>query len=294
MQERIKQSSELSSIPMSLIPNGLDANRFCLGNKNNARKELGLDIEATYVLLAANNSRERRKGFYEALKLLQLLKKNMRLSNLIASGKLRILLCGHDTEGVKVPDWQVDYAGYVDYNQMHVVYQSADLLLFTSLEDNLPNIVMEALACGLPVVGHELGGVRDLVGNDGDGGFLFPIGENAKACTFLERIILDKPTRILLGKNARNRVEKHFTIETQSQAYIELYSKQISKLSSHHPQEKVSSEEEFKILFDALYEKIKNCDTDPEINPLEISAHRIIMQSKWVRLGQLLGILHKS
>lgn len=250
MLERAKKATPLLENKISFIPYGVDVEHFNQGEKLQARKKLGLDNDAFYVLLAANNSREKRKGFSEAISILASLEALPGISQLVKSGNLRILVCGHEANDVSIKRWQVDCAGYLDYLAMPLAYQAADLLLFTSLEDNLPNVVMEALSCGLPVVGHDLAGVRDLVGNDEK--CLFPIGETGLACSIIKKLIHDESARSLMGERGRKRIKEIFSIQHQAGAYLELYRKLTEEPLTYRKGKSVTREEEYSVLIEAL------------------------------------------
>jgi glycosyltransferase involved in cell wall biosynthesis len=293
MHERAMRATSFANNEKSFIPYGVDLGHFTPGDKLEARRGLGLDPEAVYILLAAHNNLELRKGFNEAAYLLEKLRGETDLSGKIMAGTLRILLCGHETGVVQIPGYRVDRAGYLDHQTMPLLYQSADLLLFTSLEDNMPNVVMEGLSCGLPIVGHDLGGVRDLVGKDGDCGVLFPIGETHRACSELVRLILDESSRRQFGKHARERMEEAFSLDHQAKGYQELYENLLSKSASAIGGKGVTRDEEYRVLLDAISEKTKVLAPKCQILMPEIESSRILLRSKWVRLGQALGICYK-
>ena len=104
---------------------------------------------------------------------------------------------------------------------MAAVYSAADLFVAPSLQDNLPNTVLESLACGTPVVGSHTGGIPDMV-RPGETGWLFETG-NAEAlrATLQEALA----TRDLTGLRPRCRevAEREYSLELQAERYKKLY-----------------------------------------------------------------------
>jgi len=100
--------------------------------------------------------------------------------------------------------------------------QNADLFVCPSLEDNLPNTVMEAMACGLPVIGTNVGGIPDMV-ESGVNGYLVKPGDSASLACALQRM-LDKTTDLKqMGRRSREICEAKFGGGTQARAYTALF-----------------------------------------------------------------------
>jgi len=91
-----------------------------------------------------------------------------------------------------------------------------------SLQDNLPNTVLEAMACGTPVAGFAAGGVGEAV-IDGQTGLLASTGDSIALAIALRRLLEDRPLARALGQEARRRVEKEYTVRLQALRYAALY-----------------------------------------------------------------------
>ena len=97
-----------------------------------------------------------------------------------------------------------------DRARMRAILSSADVYAFPSRHEGLPVAPLEAMACGLPVVGADANGVEDVVGDTG----IVVARENADALADALRALLDDPGRRAdLGQRARRRVEEHFALE---------------------------------------------------------------------------------
>lgn len=112
--------------------------------------------------------------------------------------------------------------GHLPPQQVRSHLQSADALLHSSLTEGLPNVVIEAMACAVPVVATDVGGTREAV-RDGVDGFLVPPRAPSAAAGALHRLWLDPELRCRIGRAARERVEAEFTIERQTGEWLELY-----------------------------------------------------------------------
>lgn len=126
-------------------------------NQIEARRILKIAKGRKYVLLAASYLQEKRKGLALAREILE---------GAAAKGippESTVLLVGNLPALPEFSGWKTLSLGMVNPGQMALVYRAADLLLFTSQEDNLPFVIMESLQCGLPPMATCVGGVPDLV-----------------------------------------------------------------------------------------------------------------------------------
>jgi glycosyltransferase involved in cell wall biosynthesis len=97
-----------------------------------------------------------------------------------------------------------------------------DFFVMPSLEDNLPQTGIEAMACGLPVVAFDTGGIPDYV-QPLETGLLARVGD-ASALSEQINWLADRPAdRVRMGRNARSFVAREFAAHVQANRYIELY-----------------------------------------------------------------------
>jgi glycosyltransferase involved in cell wall biosynthesis len=83
-------------------------------------------------------------------------------------------------------------------------YQGAHLLALASYEEGMPNVVLEAMACGLPILGTRIGGTEELV-SDGDNGLLVPPGDEAALAGALAALVEDDDLRARMGARSLGR-----------------------------------------------------------------------------------------
>lgn len=83
-------------------------------------------------------------------------------------------------------------------------YRHAHILVLASYEEGMPNVVLEAMACGLPILGTRIGGTEELV-TDGDNGLLVPPGDGSALAGALAALVEDDGLRARLGARSRER-----------------------------------------------------------------------------------------
>lgn len=121
------------------------------------------------------------------------------------------------------PDVYVLQIPHVPLAETPTYYALMDVLLMLSRRDGLPNAVLEAMACGLPVVASPVGGIPDLI-QDGENGLLVPPDDPPALAAAVERILDDEgPLRERLTSSARATVLAHFTPQAELQATLDLY-----------------------------------------------------------------------
>jgi glycosyltransferase involved in cell wall biosynthesis len=146
----------------------IDTKLFNAKNKEIAKRIFDFDSSKFYILAGCANANEPRKGFpylTEALKILEL--------QLTVEQKNRIVLLvvSQDTpQEFKLLNFEKQKLEYItDYRLLVLLYQAVDLFVNTSIEDGGPMMVSEALACGTPVVGFDMGVVNNIVVNNYNG-----------------------------------------------------------------------------------------------------------------------------
>ena len=110
--------------------------------------------------------------------------------------------------------------GTVD--NVHEYLNASDIFVFPSLSEGMPNSLLEAMACGLPVIASKIGGVVDVV-EDGRSGILFEPGDISGLASAMIRLLNDNELRLRLGKEARKRIVDSFSIDRIADEYIRLY-----------------------------------------------------------------------
>lgn len=152
-----------------VIPYYVDAEIFKPVRKSKARRRHHLPADRFVVLLSSHALTDTRKGFHLAAAALSRIRDLNPLVMLV--GRAGIEVKQH------LPGLEVVTSGYIhDERELASWYAAADVLLCPTLADNLPNVIMECMACGVPTVGFATGGVPDMVRHDSNG-WLRPTGD---------------------------------------------------------------------------------------------------------------------
>jgi len=124
----------------------------------------------------------------------------------------------------------VELAGFVaDRRALAEHYRAATVVCVPSRhEGGIPNVVLEAMACGCPVVVSDVGGPREAV-VDGDTGFLVPPGEVEATAAAIDRIVGDPELRRRLGERARRHVEGSFSPQQHIERVLASYERAIER-----------------------------------------------------------------
>jgi len=172
-----------------------------------ARKELDLPPDKTIALYAGYLTR--RKGVYELLETINRVRKTCPDILLVMCG------AGPEEKGLRTAiremslDNIVRMTGDIEPERMNKWMQASDLFVLASHTEGMPNVVTEAMACGLPVVATAVGGLPAAVGDCG-GAILVPPGNIDEMEKAIVKLIKDNQLRINMGIAARKRAEEQF------------------------------------------------------------------------------------
>lgn len=214
LAEEARKSSLLSEIRVDVIPYGLDLDVFAPRDKAYSRDLLGIPQDARVVFFLADVVDNRRKGFSFLLEALPHCATRVEKLLLVSLGQQPPQADG------RMP-W-LHLGSIHDDRLLSAVYSAADLFVLPSVLDNLANTVLEAMACGVPVVSFDAGGTPDMV-RPGITGQLVPAFDvSALAATIVE--LLNAPA-ILRSLSAHcRRVALHeYPLSLQAQRYASLY-----------------------------------------------------------------------
>lgn len=211
-----KSSSIGSNFDHFHIFNGLDLDIFNPKDKLTVRAAYQLPPNQLLFLFVAEKLGNPRKGFDLLLQVIQSLE-----------GRKDILFCAIGELDAKAKQENILELGYIrEEAKLAELYAASDAVILPSREDNLPNVMLEAMACGTPVIGFPIGGVPEVVITGQTGILAQEVTVDA-----LKAAILDfADRRIELDRNAiRAFAEMHFDLKTQAGKYLALYESCLEK-----------------------------------------------------------------
>jgi hypothetical protein len=122
------------------------------------------------------------------------------------------------------PDLRIRSLGYVHTDaRMALAYAAADLFALPSIEDNLPNTLLEALGCGTPSLAFNIGGVPDAITDGKTGCVVMEIGDPAMLARAILTLTADPRTLAAMRGPCRLEAERRFQLAHQASAYGALY-----------------------------------------------------------------------
>ena len=151
----------------------------------------------------------------------------------IAGAHLVIVGAGPEADGLKQHAAALDlsdavtFAGYVAHADTPAFYRAADVFALSSDFDNSPNVVLEAMACGLPVVTTDVGGVRDFVA-DRTGGAVVPPHDARALAEGLEHYLGSPDASRAAAAYNRTRAVTEFSWRTSALRLLDVYHRVLS------------------------------------------------------------------
>jgi glycosyltransferase involved in cell wall biosynthesis len=201
-----------------IIPNGIGPPPPSDVTRSNLLHELGLPVDAR--LIGAVNRlwpQKRVKDLIWSADLLKVVRDDVHLL-VIGEGPQRARLERY-RDLVQIRD-RVHFLGV--RHDVARLMPHFDCLWLGSGYEGLPNSIMEAMSCGVPVVATDIPGNRDLV-THGQTGYLVPVGDRAGFAKHTNRLLDDAALAKRLGDAGRVKMEQDFSVERMVRTYAELY-----------------------------------------------------------------------
>lgn len=219
MENMAGKSRLLQGQGFTNIPNAIDTEVFKPMDKSAVRKKYNLPQDRKLLLFGAMNINDKRKGVD------YLIAACRHLSAICADlGKeAGIVVFGSNTAQYAplfpFPCFPLPYIG--NESELAEIYSAVDLFVTPSLQDNLPNTIMESLACGTPCVGFDTGGIPEMIDHLSNG----YVARYKSAEDLAEgiRFVLTHPDYGTLCGNARKKVMDCYAEEVVARRYAALY-----------------------------------------------------------------------
>ena len=161
LEEMAKKSALLQGHTITSIPNAINTNLFRPRPKKFVREKLNLPADKKLLLFGSVKITDKRKGIDYLIEACRLIARNHAEFN----GRLGVVVMGRNAEQYEslfpFPTYKMNYIS--NEKELVDIYNAVDLYVTPSLQDNLPNTIVEAMACGIPCVGFNVGGIPEMI-----------------------------------------------------------------------------------------------------------------------------------
>jgi putative colanic acid biosynthesis glycosyltransferase len=198
---------------IEVIPNGIEIETFKPVNKEKAKQILGFPPKSEVVLFVAADLNNELKGTKYFLKAINEIKNQKDLIIATVGKKYNNKL------NIKAIVKEFGYV--VDKDKLALIYNAADLFCISSLDEIFGLTVTEAMACGTPVVGFGIGGIKEQV-TEGCG-VLVPPKDYISLAAAIEELLNDEAKRLRFGKDCRKRTQNNYMLGDLVKSYKKIY-----------------------------------------------------------------------
>ena len=220
MYDEVNKSLFFKNKKIYKIPNGVDVNSFFFEDKVFAKKSLKIPNIFTVLFIAHVAFDNYRKGTHLLEKILHKFRNDK---------NIQFLIVGNDSL-----KWRK-----LGYNNIHtfdfteniedkkLFFCASDCKILTSINENFPNVILESMACGTPVIAFESGGVKEIIKNDN--GILVKKEDIEKMEDKIRNLKKSYSIWKKLSTNAIKTIKTKFSSEVEIKKYIEIYDKILKK-----------------------------------------------------------------
>ncbi|WP_443702702.1 glycosyltransferase family 4 protein [Prevotella sp.] len=219
LADKAKKSGLLSGQKIISIPNPIDSRVFTKENRAEARLYAGLPEDKKLILFVSQRVTDKRKGMdYFITAINKMVEEHPEMKDncgiAILGGKAEEL-----ADKLSLPSYPLGYVS--EEKKIASIYNSVDIFVLPSLEDNLPNTIMEAMACGVPCVGFNTGGIPEMIDHLKNG----YVAEYKSSDDLAKGIrwVLSEADHQSLSNEAMKKVNQCYSQYAVAMKYIEAY-----------------------------------------------------------------------
>jgi glycosyltransferase involved in cell wall biosynthesis len=206
-----------------VIEYGVDTRIFRPADRSEARKSVGIPADAFVCLFVAfgGKSNNPYKDYVTVEKAIE------EVTGMIGPTKIVFICIGGEPESPRGAGYH--YIPFIkDPSTLAKYYQAANVLLHAANADNFPCVIIEALACGTPVIATDVGGISEQIDHDGTG-FLVPRHDShAMACHITEMVFHPELSQAI-GAKASAIARTRFDLERQANDYLMWFNELLTK-----------------------------------------------------------------
>jgi glycosyltransferase involved in cell wall biosynthesis len=224
MADRVRESTLSSGWPLAVIPYPIRTDWWAANCRDAARRSLGIAQQERIVLFGAvGGERDPRKGAGFLREAIELLPDSLRHSQ---TAPLSVLTFGSTKSEYTIGGVRVRSVGRLDDEELRNVYSAANVTVVPSRIDNLPQIALESIASGTPVVGFRVGGLPDIVVENVTGRLVQPFSTQELAYAIQWTLLTNDAAAMSSAARESARRWSHQEIGPRFANYFEVLSQQ--------------------------------------------------------------------
>ncbi len=210
-----KRSKLFKDLDIDTIHYGIETDEFIPREKLACRRALNIPVESRVIVFGAPGVNNPRKGFMQLDNALEQVSKKFPDLLLLSFGAGKI----HVNPGIP----RLHLGNIANNHLLSVIYNCGDVFVIPSLQEAFGQTALEAMSCGIPVVGFNTGGIPDMIENDVTG-YLAETGNISDLSEAIIRLLeLKESDYLKMANNCRGKVLAGFTISVQAEKYINIY-----------------------------------------------------------------------
>lgn len=221
LEQKVK-ASILGNQPLTFIYYGIDNTIFKKYPKEKTRRNLSLPLDKKIIIFVADGG---KNNVWKGQQYIQ------NVMDYFHRDEHVLFLCiGGNHNDQKLSDNKIKYIPFIsDKSLLAQYYSASDVLPLSSLAENLPLVILEAMACGVPVVGFDVGGVKEAIVHKKNG-YIAKYKNTKDLIRGINYIFnLNKEELEKMSLDSIKRVKKYFTLTTMTENYINLYQSLIKR-----------------------------------------------------------------
>jgi glycosyltransferase involved in cell wall biosynthesis len=221
-----KKSSLFHNRKIRTIHNPINTDIFKPNEKLNSCKELNLPLDKNLILFGAMELTNERKGFRYLISALKIISEHQH--EYLVNTNIVILGLTGGMDLSEIP-FQIHVLGKItDENKLIDCYNAADIYVTPSLQDNLPNTVIESLSCGTPVVAFNTGGMSDMIEHLKNG-YLAELKSSQDLAAGIVTLLSDSELLLKMKVKCRETALNKFNEESIAKQYSAYYSELLAE-----------------------------------------------------------------
>jgi glycosyltransferase involved in cell wall biosynthesis len=217
-----KEAMKYTDKEITIIPFGIDTDRFYPKNFNEVKNR-------NEIVIGTIKTLEKRYGIEYLIKGFSLVKEKfpqLSLKLLIVGGGTQLKYLQNLVKDLHIEN-VTRFTGYINHDDIQTYHDMLDIYVAVSLQESFGVAVLEASACGKPVVVSNVGGLPEVV-DDSESGFIVEAKNPEELADAFSKLICDYELRIEMGKKGRNKVLKEYDWKESIKKMISVYNNLIN------------------------------------------------------------------